>query len=46
MADLRDDLRARLADLLVGFGANVQPGQIVIVAGDLDDLALMRAVAA
>ena len=46
MADLRDDLRARLADLLVGFGANVQPGQIVIVSGELDDRALMRAVAA
>jgi aminopeptidase len=46
VADLRDDLRARLADLLVGFGANVQPGQIVIVSGDLDDRALMRAVAA
>jgi aminopeptidase len=46
VADLRHDLRARLADLLVGFGANVQPGQIVIVSGELDDHALMRAIAA
>jgi aminopeptidase len=45
MADLRNGARARLADLLVGFGANVQAGQIVIVSGELDDRELMRAVA-
>ncbi len=46
MADLRDVQRGRLAELLVGFGANVQPGQIVIVSGELDDRELMRAIAA
>lgn len=46
MADLTvDQRRRRLARLLVGFGANVQPGQIVLVGGDIDDRALMRAVA-
>jgi aminopeptidase len=44
MADLIR-LRERLAQLLVGFGANVQPGQIVIVSGELDDRELMREVA-
>jgi aminopeptidase len=39
------DRTQRLARLLVGFGANVQPGQIALVAGDIDDRALMRAVA-
>jgi aminopeptidase len=39
-------LRERLAGLLVGFGANVQPGQIVIVSGEIDDRELMREVAA
>ncbi len=45
MADLTR-LRERLAGLLVGFGANVQPGQIVIVSGEIDDRELMREVAA
>jgi aminopeptidase len=47
VADLTTAERAqRLARLLVGFGANVQPGQIALVAGDIDDRVLMRAVAA
>ena len=34
MADLTTEQRLdRLAQLLVGFGANVQPGQIAIVSG-------------
>ncbi|MDO8184219.1 aminopeptidase [Conexibacter sp. JD483] len=36
----------RLADLLVGFGANVQPGQIVAVSSELGKEPLTRAVAA
>jgi aminopeptidase len=36
----------RLADLVVGFGANVQPGQIVSVAGEPGKEPLVRAVAA
>ncbi len=35
----------RLADLIVSFGANVQPGQIVAVATELGKEALTRAVA-
>src|SRR3954469_10611739 len=35
----------RLADLIVGFGANVQPGQIVSVASDLGKEDLTRAIA-
>jgi aminopeptidase len=36
----------RLADLVVGFGANVQPGQIVSVGGEPGKEPLVRAVAA
>lgn len=36
----------RLADLLVGFGANVQPGQIVAVSSELGKEPLTRAIAA
>jgi aminopeptidase len=36
----------RLADLVVGFGANVQPGQIVAVSGEPGKEALVRAIAA
>src|SRR3954469_16456453 len=35
----------RLADLIVGFGANVQPGQIVSAAADLGKEDLTRAIA-
>jgi aminopeptidase len=38
--------RGRLARLAASFGANVQPGQIVLVAGDLADRDLLRDVAA
>jgi aminopeptidase len=31
---------------MVSFGANVQPGQVVIVSGDLDNRELMRVIAA
>jgi aminopeptidase len=41
-----DATLARLADLVVGFGANVQPGQIVAVSGEPGKEALVRAVAA
>jgi aminopeptidase len=36
----------RLADLLVGFGANVQPGQIVAVSSEIGKEPLTRAIAA
>jgi aminopeptidase len=36
----------RLADLLVGFGANVQPGQIVAISSEIGKEPLTRAVAA
>ena len=36
----------RFADLLVGFGANVQPGQIVSVSGDIGKEEAVRAVTA
>jgi len=36
----------RLADLIVGFGANVQPGQIVAVSGEPGKEQLVRAIAA
>ncbi len=36
----------RFADLLVGFGANVQPGQIVAVSGELGKEEVVRALAA
>src|SRR4051794_3582193 len=39
-----DDLTRRLADLIVGCGANVQPGQIVHVTTYLGNEALTRAV--
>jgi aminopeptidase len=35
----------RLAELAVSFGANVQPGQVVSVAGEPDQLELVRAIA-
>jgi aminopeptidase len=41
----RDEARDRLADLLVGFGANVQPGQVVDVSGMLENRDLMLAIA-
>jgi aminopeptidase len=37
---------ARYADLIVRFGANVQPGQIVEIRSELENLDLTRAVAA
>jgi aminopeptidase len=40
----RGDVQDRLADLLVGFGANVQPGQIVDVSGLLENRDLMLAI--
>ncbi|MDX6552363.1 MAG: aminopeptidase [Gaiellales bacterium] len=40
----REDARNGLADLLVGFGANVQPGQIVEVSGLLENRDLMVAI--
>ncbi len=36
----------RLADLLVGFGANVQPGQLVAVGSEIGKEPLTRAIAA
>ena len=36
----------RFADLLVGFGANVQPGQIVAIGGEIGKEEVMRAIAA
>ena len=39
------DLTRRLADLIVGFGANVQPGQLVGVASDLGKEELTREIA-
>ena len=36
----------RFADLLVGFGANVQPGQIVAVGGEIGKEEAVRAIAA
>ncbi len=41
-----DDLLERFADLIVGFGANVQPGQVVAVSSELGKEALTRAIAA
>ena len=40
-----DDLTRRLADLVVGFGANVQPGQLVGVTSYLGKEALTREIA-
>ena len=40
-----DDLTRRLADLVVGFGANVQPGQLVGVTSYIGKEALTREVA-
>jgi aminopeptidase len=42
VGDLRVD---RMADLLVTFGANVQPGQMVVVGSDFGKEALTRSVA-
>ena len=39
-----DDLTRRLADLVVGFGANVQPGQLVGVTSYLGKEGLTREV--
>ena len=36
----------RFADLLVGFGANVQPGQIVAIGGETGKEEVVRAIAA
>ena len=36
----------RFADLLVGFGANVQPGQIVAIGGEIGKEQAVRAIAA
>ncbi len=36
----------RFADLLVGFGANVQPGQIVAIGGEIGKEEAVRAIAA
>jgi aminopeptidase len=41
----RADLTRRLADLAVGLGANVQPGQIVTVGADHGQYELARAIA-
>ena len=46
MAAVNDERGQRLAELLVRFGANVQPGQVVLVNGDLDDRDLLRKVTA
>ncbi len=35
----------RIADLAVGFAANVQPGQVVAVSADVGKEALARAIA-
>ena len=35
----------RLAELTVGFGANVQPGQVVLITGEPEQLELIRAIA-
>jgi aminopeptidase len=40
-----DDRIDRLAELVVGFGANVQPGQVVEVGSDLGKEELTRAIA-
>ena len=40
-----DDLTRRLADLIVGFGANVQPGQLVGVTSYVGKEALTREIA-
>jgi aminopeptidase len=40
------DRGRRLAELLVRFGANVQPGQVVLVGGDIADRELIREVTA
>jgi len=36
----------RMAELAVSVGANVQPGQLVVVAGLVEHVPLMRAIAA
>jgi aminopeptidase len=41
----RSDLLERLADIAVGLGANVQPGQIVSVGADHGQFELARAIA-
>ncbi len=39
-----DDLLSRYAELAVGVGVNLQPGQDLFLTGDLDHLAVARAV--
>ena len=46
MAAVNGDRGRRLAELLVRFGANVQPGQVVLVNGDIADRDLLREVTA
>jgi aminopeptidase len=41
----RGELKRRLADLAVGLGANVQPGQIVTIGADHGQYELARAIA-
>src|SRR6186997_1637039 len=44
MADRGDDIR-KLAELLVGFGANVQPGEIVGMTAQLGNEPIVREIA-
>jgi aminopeptidase len=44
VTDRANDI-ARLAELAVRFGANVQPGQILVVGGEIGQEALVRAIA-
>jgi aminopeptidase len=46
LADMDNGFRERLADLLVGFGANLQPDQIVTVGCEPGKEEMVRAVAA
>jgi aminopeptidase len=43
---MEETVLERLADLLVGFGANVQPGQLVAVGSEIGKEPLTRAIAA
>jgi aminopeptidase len=42
---MEESTTARLADLAIGFGANVQPGQIVAIGGEPGKEYLVRAIA-
>ena len=44
MSDRERDIE-RLAELAVRFGANVQPGQILVVGGEIGQEPLVRAIA-